>query len=70
MIKTMTTAEAAETLRSLGLKISPETIREGLEQGKFPFGECIEKKNGRNVYHVYTKMFDDWISEREVLSEE
>ena len=65
MIETITTAEAAETLRTLGMKISPETVRNGLEQGKFPFGECIKKENGRNVYHVYKKMFNDWISERE-----
>lgn len=66
MIETMTTAQAAEKLRGLGLKISPETIRDGIEQGRFPFGECIEKKNGRNVYHVYTKLFTAWILDRSV----
>ena len=37
-IETMTVEEATEKLRSLGMKISPTTLRDGMAQGQFPFG--------------------------------
>ena len=41
MIKTVTPARAAEILREHGKRTKAETIRCGIEQGKFPFGEVI-----------------------------
>ena len=64
MIGTMTAAQAAQVMREMGIRVSPQTIREGLEQGKYPFGECIEKKSGRNVYHIYTRLFEEWLEGR------
>lgn len=65
MIETITVAEATEELRRLGLRISPDTIRDGLEQGKYPFGVHIKSRNGGNVYQIYTKLFRAWIDERQ-----
>ena len=41
MIRTLTAAEATERLRAEGIRISPETIRAGLQQKVFPFGDCV-----------------------------
>ncbi len=72
-IETITPAEATERLRAMGVKISPDVIREGIQQKIFPFGDCIitKDKEGRSFF-IYTKLFDKWIeeraSEREVIA--
>lgn len=63
-IKTLTTQEATEQLRRLGVKISTETMRNGLRQGVFPFGTYIETPNGSPVYTIYERLFLKWIEER------
>lgn len=47
IIETMSVREAAEKLRAAGMKISAETIRLGLKDRRFPFGDYIP--NGKNV---------------------
>ena len=37
-IPTLTAEQAAERLRAEGVKISADTIRQGIQQGAFPFG--------------------------------
>ena len=64
MIETLTVAEATEKLRALGLRISAETLRKGLEQGVFPFGEHIQGRTGGNCYFIYRRLFDAWVKER------
>lgn len=59
----MTAAEACEVLRANGMKLSPETIRLGLEQRRFPFGDCITSEKSVRCY-VYKKKLDAWIAER------
>lgn len=63
-IPTMTTEEATEQLRALGIRISPQIIRDGLQQGAFPFGDCIQSRKGNNVYHIYRRKFEEWVAER------
>ena len=63
-IETITPAEATERLRALGMKISTTTLRDGIEQGKYPFGIYIKSKSGGNVYQIYKRLFDSWIAER------
>lgn len=41
MIETLNAVEATEILRNVGLRISPETVRDGIQQGVFPFGDCV-----------------------------
>jgi hypothetical protein len=52
---------ASERLAAVGLSISPETLRQGLEQGKFPFGTFVDKGNGKGAYYVYGKDLEEWI---------
>ena len=64
MIETLTVAETTQLLRSLGMKISPGTIYLGIEQGTFPWGDCIRSKEGNPTYFVYRVLLEDWIAER------
>lgn len=65
MIDAMTAAEATEYLRALGLKISAETIREGIQQKVFPFGDCVITTDGKVKWcYIYRAKLDEWISER------
>lgn len=63
VIETLTPKEAVEELRSMGMKISIDTLRDGIEQKIFPFGDCIQTKNGNPVYEIYRKKFDAWVEE-------
>ena len=65
MIPTLSVAEATEKLRALGVKISPDTLRLGLQQGVYPFGVHIKSERAP-VYQVYAKLLDAWIAERAV----
>lgn len=67
MIETLTVAEATEKMRTEGIKISPELLRDGIEQGAFPFGIHIKSRHGGNVYQIYKIQFDAWLAERESL---
>lgn len=69
MIETLTPADATEILRKHGMKMSPDTLRCGIEQGVYPFGVCIQC--GRQpVYQIFAKLFYDWIAERSVDKKE
>lgn len=65
-IETMTVEEATQKLRSMGVRISPTTLREGILQGQFPFGNCIksEKSKKTGVFFVWTRLFNEWVAER------
>lgn len=54
---------AAEKLRAMGMRISPDTVRRGVQQGVFPFGDVIDCAGGVRCY-VYTKLLEKWIKER------
>lgn len=60
---TITPKQATERLRALGVKISPETVRQGIEQGKFPFGVSITTDKGAPVYLISAKKFDKFVEE-------
>lgn len=58
-------AETTEYLRSLGMKISPDTLRSGLDQKVFPFGDCVYRTDGGSPRcYIYRRLLDQWISER------
>lgn len=63
VIETLTPTEAVEILRQYGMKISPDTLRFGLEQQLYPFGICIHCER-QPVYQIFTKLFYRWIQER------
>ena len=60
---TITVEEACQRLRDIGMKISPETIRMGLKQKVFPFGDCIVSEKSARFF-VYKKLLEDWIAKR------
>lgn len=66
MIKTVTPARAAEILREHGMRTSAETLRYGLSQGRFPFGEAIVNPTGDNTYYIYERLLMEWIGQREI----
>lgn len=59
----LTAAEATERLRSMGMKISPEILREGIEQGAFPFGTVVRTKNDTPRCYIYEKRLMSWAEE-------
>ena len=65
MIKTVTPMRAAEILREHGMRTSAETLRYGLAQGRFPFGEAITSPTGDNTYYIYERLLMNWIRQRE-----
>ena len=69
-IETMSPQRCTEVLRSFGMKISVSTVRDGIRQRVFPFGDCIETGKGNPVYIIYTRLFIDWLGERTVEHED
>ncbi|MBQ9617529.1 MAG: hypothetical protein IJR48_04115 [Oscillibacter sp.] len=59
----LTTEAAVLRLRAAGTKISRETLRAGLEQRVFPFGDCVRAEKSP-VCWIYRKLLEDWIAER------
>lgn len=60
-IITLTPDQAATKLRDAGIKISAETIRDGIDQGVLPFGFVINQGK-RNVF-ISAKKLSEWMSE-------
>lgn len=57
--------EATQILRASGMRISPDNVRLGIEQGVFPFGDLVRSKTGDPSYYVYLTLLNKWIAERE-----
>lgn len=64
MIRTLMAAEATERLRAEGIRISPETIRAGLQQKVFPFGDCVMVDGKPKWCYVYASMLESWRKKR------
>lgn len=60
---TITPEQAAERLREIGMKITPTTIRDGMAQGRFPFGDYIKTEKSC-VCYVYPRLLERWIEDR------
>ena len=63
MISVVSIADATERLRAEGMKISRETLREGIKQGAYPFGVGIKGADGGMVFQVFQRKLDEWIRE-------
>lgn len=65
MIETLTAQEATERLRAEGMRMSRDTLMDGLRQGKFPFGDCIDRSGDKAPWcYVYRAQLERWIAER------
>lgn len=62
-VKVFTVAEATEVLRRCGVRISPDLLRAGLQQGAFPFGTYIQTEKSSRCY-VYENQLEQWLKER------
>ncbi len=62
-IETLTPRETADYLRGLGMSTSEDTIRKGLDQGVFPFGDVVQTGSSP-VYYIYRALLDKWAEER------
>lgn len=60
----LTAQEATERLRAMGMKISADTLRLGIEQGQFPFGSLIRSKDANPRCYIYEKMLMKWAEEK------
>ena len=58
---TLTPEQAAGCLRYAGVKVSPVTLREGIAQGKFPFGLVIE--GGSRIFIISKFQLEQWLEE-------
>ena len=68
MIEALTAADATAALRHAGLRIPPETYRDGIPKKVFPFGDCVMAEDGKKVKwcYIYKALLDRWIAERTV----
>ncbi len=64
MIETMNAEQATEVLRKEGMRISPGKIRLGVEQGVYPFGDCVRMEKSSECT-IYTSLLRKWIAERQ-----
>ncbi len=64
-IETMSIQETCDAMRELGIGMTNATVYRGIEQGVFPFGDCITG-NKQKVYRVYRKLFEKWVEERAI----
>lgn len=65
MIEVLTAAEATEWLRGEGLRISPDTIRDGIQQGIFPFGDCVMSGDKPRWCYIYANKLEEWIKDKQ-----
>lgn len=65
MIEVLTAAEATEWLRDEGLRISPDTIRDGIQQGVFPFGDCVMSGDKPRWCYIYVNKLEEWIQDKQ-----
>ena len=65
MIETLTAAEATERLRAEGMRMSRDTLMDGIRQGRFQFGDYVERSGDKAPwFYIYKAMLDRWIAER------
>lgn len=64
MMEILTPEKATEKLRAEGMRISPEMLRDGIEQNAFPFGTYVKGRHGGNKYWIYGELLDQWIDAR------
>ena len=62
---TLTPAEATTHLMAAGMSISVKTLRDGIEQGVFPFGICVMSDSrifyiSKNINNRSTRSVTAW----------
>lgn len=66
-LKRLTMADVMARMRNLGLHISPETLKAGMESGVFGFGKIIRKDGRKNCTVIILESdFNRWVAEKAV----
>jgi hypothetical protein len=64
-VETMTLNELAAFCRRVGISTSEVTLADGIEQGVFPYGDCIKNlKTGTRQFVIYKQMVYDYYDQR------
>lgn len=63
IVKTMSVEETVDIMRQAGIRCSSDRIRFGIQQGIYPWGECVQMQNAPSTI-VYSKLFFKWLEER------
>ena len=63
MVEIMSVKEATEMLKVSGIPMTQQKLRAGLEQCRYPFGECIVLKTREFI--IYKKLLKKFIEERD-----
>lgn len=64
-LETLTVRQAADRMREKGMRISPTTVADGIEQGIYPFGSLIKREGNHNrKFIIYEVDFDRWVAEK------
>lgn len=61
-IETLNPRDTADYLRSIGMSTTDGTIRKGIEQGVFPFGDAVKTEKGY-TYYIYRGRLERWIED-------
>lgn len=65
MIDIITVHQAAEQLQDAGLQITPDTLKAGIKQRVFPFGDYIDLGDAAPWCYIYRPQLKAWIEERD-----
>lgn len=64
MKPTMTMREVVNAMREVGFRTSEETVADGIESGRYPFGTLISSgKTGRRHFEILRVDFEKWLKE-------
>ena len=66
----ITAEEATECLRAMGMRISPEILRSGIEQGRFEFGDVVRSKNDNIRCYIYKKKMLEWAKDKGIETQD
>lgn len=62
IVETYSVEETVDLMRQAGIRMSPEKLKLGIQQGVYPFGECVMMNAPQCV--IYAKLFWKWMEER------
>ena len=68
-IRELTAAQALDRLRNAGSIMGEIALKDGIEQGVFPFGVCVHSSGKKRTFIIYEALLEKWIAERSAPEE-
>ena len=60
-LETLTLAAVTKRMQAKGMRVSPATVADGIEQGIYPFGSMIKREGKHNRrFIIYEADFEKW----------